>query len=60
MIGNNWDLILKKEFESDYYKKIEEFIESEYAKKTVYPPKEDIFNAFKYTPPENVKVVILG
>ena len=60
MIGNNWDLVLKREFESDYYKKIEEFIESEYAKKTVYPPKEDIFNAFKYTPPENVKVVILG
>ena len=32
MIGNNWDLVLKKEFESDYYKKIEELIESEYAK----------------------------
>ena len=35
MIGNDWDSVLKKEFESDYYKKIEEFIKAEYATKTV-------------------------
>ena len=60
MIGNDWDLVLKKEFESDYFKKIEEFTNNEYATRTIYPPKEDVFNAFKFTPPSNVKVVILG
>nr|WP_303736205.1 uracil-DNA glycosylase [Methanobrevibacter millerae] len=60
MIGNDWDQVLKKEFESDYFKKIEEFTNEEYATRTVYPPKDEIFNAFKFTPLKNVKVVILG
>ena len=60
MIGNDWDSALSEEFKKEYFKEIEEFIESEYASKTIYPPKEDIFNAFKFTPLGNVKVVILG
>lgn len=60
MIGNNWDLVLKDEFESDYFKQIMEFVDEEYSKKTIYPPYDDIFNAFKLTDIEDVKVVILG
>ena len=60
MIGNDWDLILKEEFEKDYFKKIMEFVDDEYASKTVYPPYDDIFNAFKLTPFSDVKVVIIG
>ena len=60
MIGNDWDLILTEEFEKDYFKKIMEFVDAEYASKTVYPPYDDIFNAFKLTPFSDVKVVILG
>lgn len=60
MIGNDWDLALKDEFDKDYFKKIEEFINEEYKTKTIYPPYDDIFNAFKFTPLSNVKVVILG
>ncbi|MBO5151106.1 MAG: uracil-DNA glycosylase [Methanobrevibacter sp.] len=60
MIGNDWDSILKEEFEKEYFKEIMEFIEEEYSSKTVYPPKEEIFNAFKFTPASKVKVVILG
>lgn len=60
MIGNNWDLALEKEFESDYFKQIMEFVDDEYSKKTIYPPYDDIFNAFKLTDIEDVKVVILG
>ncbi len=60
MIGNDWDLALKEEFEKDYFKKIEEFIDEEYKTKTVYPPYDEIYNAFKFTPLSNVKVVILG
>lgn len=60
MIGNDWDLILKDEFEKDYFLKLTEFVNTEYENNIVYPPKEDIFNAFSQTPLENVKVVILG
>ena len=60
MIGNDWDSILNEEFEKEYFKEIMEFIEEEYSSKTVYPPKDEIFNAFKFTPSSEVKVVILG
>ena len=60
MIDNDWDLALKEEFEKEYFQKIIEFIDGEYNTKTVYPPYDEIFNAFKLTPLSNVKVVILG
>ena len=60
MIGNDWDLHLKDEFEKEYFLKIKEFIDREYASKTIYPPYDEIFNAFRLTPLSNVKVVILG
>ena len=60
MIGNDWDLVLSDEFEKDYFLRIQEFIDEEYSTKTVYPPYGEIFNAFKLTPLDNVKVVILG
>ncbi len=60
MIGNDWDSALKDEFKKDYFLKIMEFVDGEYASKTVYPPYDDIFNAFKFTPLADVKVVILG
>lgn len=60
MIGNDWDCVLKQEFKKDYFLRIEDFINEEYSSKTVYPPYDEIFNAFKLTPIDNVKVVILG
>ena len=60
MIGNDWDLHLKDEFEKEYFLKIKEFIDREYASKTIYPPYDEIFNAFRLTHLSNVKVVILG
>ena len=60
MIGNDWDLALESEFKKDYFLKIREFVSAEYESKTVYPPRDEIFNAFKLTPLNNVKVVILG
>ena len=60
MIDNDWDLALSDEFEKDYFLRIQEFIDEEYSTKTVYPPYGEIFNAFKLTPLDNVKVVILG
>ena len=60
MIGNDWDSVLADEFKKDYFLEIKDFVDSEYESKTVYPPYEEIFNAFKLTPLSEVKVVILG
>ncbi len=60
MIGNNWDTILKEEFEKDYFKELMKFVSQEYKNKTIYPKQSDVFNAFRYTDFDNVKVVILG
>jgi uracil-DNA glycosylase len=59
-VNNNWDDFLQKEYTKLYYQKMDVFIEKEYATKTIYPPEEDIFNAFKFTPLSDIKVVILG
>ena len=59
-IGNDWDEILKDEWEKPYYKKLREFLKAEYSKYTVYPDMYDIFNALKLTSFEATKVVIIG
>jgi uracil-DNA glycosylase len=59
-LNNSWNEILNNEFESGYFKPLSEFLRGEYAARIIYPPKNDVFNCFKLTPPENVKAVILG
>ena len=59
-IGNEWDELLKNEFQSDYYLKLRNFLAYEYKHYTVYPNMYDIFNSLKTTSYSDVKVVILG
>lgn len=59
-IGNDWDQILAEEFEKGYYLNLRQFLKKEYSAGPVYPDMHDIFNAFKLTPYQDVKVVILG
>lgn len=60
MIGNSWDKVLKEMFDSKEYQAFFQRIEKEYQNKIIYPKKENIYNALKLTPYENVKVVIVG
>lgn len=60
MIGNKWDSILNEEYNKEYFKNLIDFIKQEYKNKTIYPKQNEVFNAFKYTDFDNVKVVILG
>ncbi len=60
MIQNDWDEVLKIVFESPGFKKFYNIVEEEYKNKTIFPPKDHIFNALKLTPYKNVKVVIVG
>lgn len=57
---NDWEELLKSEFEKDYYKKLRAFLVEEYRTRAIYPDMYDIFNALHYTSYEDVKVVILG
>jgi len=59
-ITNDWAEHLAPEYKKDYYRKLFSFVGSEYASHTIYPPGDDIFNAFHLTPLSNVKVVIIG
>lgn len=56
----SWKRTLSEEFDRDYFKKLSEFVRSEYLKTTVYPPPKFVFHAFELTPFDKVKVVILG
>lgn len=60
VIQNEWSNYLNEEFNQTYYSKMIDFLEEEYRTFTIYPAKEDILNAFQYTPFSKVKVVILG
>lgn len=60
MIGNDWDEILKDELKKEYFIKLMNDVRKEYKEKIVFPKKEQVFNAFRYTPYKNLKVVILG
>ena len=58
--GNSWDEILKEEFQKEYFKELLLKVKEEYETHTVYPAKENVFNAFKFTDYEDVKVLLLG
>lgn len=60
MIGNRWDELLQEEYQKDYFQNLMEFVKTEYKEKTIYPKQNEVFNAFRYTDFDNVKVVILG
>ena len=60
MFHNSWDIVLKDEMEKQYFKYIKEFVKEERLSKTIYPPSKDLFNAFKLTDFNDIKVVILG
>lgn len=59
-IGNDWDELLKGEFDKEYYLKLRQFLVHEYKTQIIYPNMYDIFNALKYTAFADVKAVILG
>ncbi len=56
----NWKYIIEKEKKKKYFIKMKNFLYKEYNNKIIYPKKNKIFEAFKITKFENIKVVILG
>ena len=59
-ISNDWLEPLKPEFSKAYYASLYRKVKEEYSNYLIYPPSDDIFNAFALTPLSKVKAVILG
>jgi len=60
MIGNNWDNILKDEYQKEYFINLIKFLNAEEKTKIIYPNKNNLFRALKLTDYNDVNVVILG
>ncbi|MFT8393588.1 MAG: uracil-DNA glycosylase [Liquorilactobacillus ghanensis] len=60
LIHNDWQNVLGPEFEKEYYLKLHNFLKKEYATRDVHPDMYHIFEAFEWTPFDQVKVCILG
>lgn len=58
--NNDWDELLKDEFQKEYYLKLRQFLKKEYRTKTIYPNMYNIFEALKLTSYKDAKVVIIG
>ena len=58
--GNEWNEFFENIQKKEYFQKLMKFVNEEYQTKIIYPLKENLFNAFKLTPLQDVKVVILG
>lgn len=60
MLNNDWDLLLKSEFQKEYFKRLTEHIKKEYEIGTCFPPMNQVFHALRKTSYQDTKVLILG
>lgn len=59
-LPESWRTSLADETSQPYWPALMQFVECERAEHAVYPPADEVFNAFRYTPVESVKVLLLG
>ena len=59
-IRRSWYELLKDEFDKDYFKKLQAFLQDEYSRYQIYPAEQNIFNALNHVPYDKIKVVIIG
>jgi uracil-DNA glycosylase len=55
-----WKAVLAEELKKPFFQELERFVDGERGEHTVFPPEDDVFNAFKSTPFPKVKVLLLG
>lgn len=57
---SSWQAVVGEEFEKPYFHKLQEFVDEEREKYTVYPPRDEVYSALKLTPYDQVNVFLLG
>lgn len=60
ILNQDWADVLKTRIDPEFTKSLFSFINAEYKTKTVYPPKEKIFDSLNLVPLSKIKVVIIG
>ncbi len=60
LLPEGWRSVLTEAVSTPSFKALSVFLAEEYADQTVFPPREDLFSAFRLTPFNSVKVVVLG
>jgi len=60
VLNNEWTSFLEDEMHLEYFIKLQQYIDSEYKSKTIFPKYENIFRAFNLISPQKIKVVIIG
>lgn len=60
MFNNNWDEVLKDEMNKEYFLNLQKFVNNQRKIKIIFPKEEDVYNAFRLTDFNDIKVVILG
>lgn len=60
LMDKSWEKVLRKEMDKPYFRKLMDYLNQAYEKETIFPDKNEIFQAFQLTPYDRVKVVILG
>ena len=56
----SWAAPLTAEFGQPYFAKLQEFVTAERQSSQIFPAEADVFNAFRFAPLDDVKVVLLG
>lgn len=59
-IPAGWQPLLAEETAKPNFHALQEFVEAERARFTIYPPEADVFNALTLTPYDKVNVLLLG
>lgn len=59
-LGNDWDKLLKEEFEKEYYLNLRKFLIDEYKTRQIFPNMHNMYEALKHTSYKDTKVLILG
>ncbi|HSR04133.1 MAG TPA: uracil-DNA glycosylase [Proteiniclasticum sp.] len=60
LMDKSWEKVLKEEMDKSYFRKLMDDLDQAYEKETIFPGKNEIFQALKLTPYDRVKVVIIG
>ena len=59
-VAKSWSEFFHQIQEEEFCEKLNKFLNKEYQDYTCYPPRDLLFNAFKLTPLDKVRVVIVG
>lgn len=60
MITKQWDKLLEQEYKQDYFINMLKSLQKEYASKTIFPSKKEVFKALRLTNYSDIKAVIIG